>query len=74
MMFGEKDSDNMCGKDCDGAFAEYIAVPSAALIGIPNHLLSPLGAYLEPVAAALAPVRFRTTYLKRTFVSLATIG
>lgn len=58
MMFGEKDSDTMCGKDCDGAFAEYIAVPSSALIGISNHLLSPLGAYLEPVAAALAPIKF----------------
>lgn len=58
MMFGEKASDTMCGKDCDGAFAEYIAVPSSALISIPSHLLSPLGAYLEPVAAALAPVRF----------------
>ena len=65
MMFGEKDSDNMCGKDCDGAFAEYIAVPSAALIGIPNHLLSPLGAYLEPVAAALAPVRFLTDLIEK---------
>ena len=58
MMFGEKGFDTMCGKDCDGAFAEYIAVPSSALIDIPAHLLSPLGAYLEPVAAALAPERF----------------
>lgn len=65
MMFGEKDSDTMCGKDCDGAFAEYIAVPSSALIGIPNHLLSPLGAYLEPVAAALAPVRFLNKFLDK---------
>lgn len=58
MVFGGKGSDVMCGKDCDGAFAEYIAVPSSALVGIANHLLSPLGAYLEPVAAALAPQRF----------------
>ncbi len=58
MMFGEKHFDTMCGKDCNGAFAEYIAVPSSALIGIPDNLLSPFGAYLEPVAAALAPERF----------------
>lgn len=57
MLFGQAD-DLMCGKDCDGAFAEYIAVPSKALIGIARHLLSPLGAFLEPVAAALAPLRF----------------
>ena len=60
MMFGGKDSDTMCGKDCDGAFAEYIAVPSSALIVMPDNLLSPLGAYLEPVAAALAPERLLT--------------
>ncbi len=57
MMFGENNTDTMCGKDCDGAFAEYIAVPSSALVGLPDHLLSPLGAYQEPVAAALAPER-----------------
>lgn len=59
MMFGENDYDDiMCGKDCDGAFAEYIRVPGKALVGIPSHLLNPLGAYTEPVAAALAPLRF----------------
>ena len=65
MMFGERDSDTMCGKDCDGAFAEYIAVPSSALIGMADHLLSPLGAYLEPVAAALAPQKFLTGLLDK---------
>lgn len=58
MMFGEEGFDTMCGKDCDGTFAEYIAVPHGALINMSAHLLSPLGAYLEPVAAALAPNRF----------------
>lgn len=58
MMFGGNGSDFMCGKDCDGAFAEYIAVPSSALVALPHHLLSPLGAYLEPVAAALAPQKY----------------
>lgn len=57
MQFGKTD-DLMCGKDCDGAFSEYIAAPSKALIGIARHLLSPLGAFLEPVAAALAPLKF----------------
>ena len=57
MAFGG-DEDMMCGKDCDGAFAEYIAVPSKALIKLPPHLLTPIGAFLEPVAAALAPLKY----------------
>lgn len=57
MMFGDT-PDIMCGKDCDGAFAEYIAAPSKALVSIAPHLLSPLGAYLEPVAASLAPLKY----------------
>ena len=57
MAFG-CDGDTMCGKDCDGAFAEYIAVPSAALVVLPPRLLTPLGAFLEPVAAALAPLKY----------------
>ena len=57
MAFSAKE-DIMCGKECDGAFAEYIAVPSKALIPLPPCLLSPLGAYLEPVAAALAPLKY----------------
>jgi len=56
MTFGSGE-DMMCGKDCDGAFAEYIAVPSNALVGLSSHLLTPLGAFLEPVAAALAPLK-----------------
>lgn len=57
MLFGAT-GDMMCGKDCDGAFAEYIAVPSSALILLPPLLLSPFGAFLEPVAAALAPLKY----------------
>lgn len=57
MAFGRTE-DTMCGKDCDGAFAEYIAVPSHALVELPHHLLSPLGAFFEPVAAALAPLKY----------------
>lgn len=57
MAFGQA-GDLMCGKDCDGAFADYIAVPSKALVGMAKHLLSPLGAFLEPVAAALAPLKY----------------
>ena len=57
MTFGHTE-DVMCGKDCDGAFAEYIAVPSQALIQLPPPVHGPLGAYLEPVAAALAPLKY----------------
>lgn len=56
MAFG-KAGDVMCGKDCDGAFAEYIAVPSKALVRLTPYLLSPWGALLEPVAAAIAPLK-----------------
>lgn len=59
MSFGSME-DTMCGKDCDGAFAEYIAVPSCALFRLPPYLLSPFGAFLEPVAAALAPLKHIT--------------
>lgn len=58
MKFGCKDEDCMCGVDCDGAFTEYIAAPSSALVKLPADLLNPVGAYLEPVAAALAPFKF----------------
>ena len=57
MSFGTIE-DMMCGKDCDGAFAEYIAVPNGALVHLNPLLLSPFGAFLEPVAAALAPLKF----------------
>lgn len=57
-MFFGTNGDTMCGKDCNGAFAEYIAVPSEALVHLPPHLLSPFGAFLEPVAAALAPLKY----------------
>ena len=57
MAFG-CDDDTMCGKDCDGAFAEYIAVPCNALVKLPPRLLTPSGAFLEPVAAALAPLKY----------------
>ena len=56
MAFGST-QEVMCGKECDGAFAEYIAVPSKALIRLSPYLLSPFGAFLEPVAAALAPLK-----------------
>lgn len=57
MAFGGP-ADTMCGKDCDGAYAEYIAVPDKALVRLSPELLSPLGAFLEPVAAALAPLKY----------------
>ena len=57
MSFGSIE-DTMCGKDCDGSFAEFIAVPSSALVRLPPYLLSPFGAFLEPVAAALAPLKY----------------
>lgn len=55
MRFGAGKSDEMCGVNCNGAFAEYIVAPAKAMIRIPHDMLSIRGAYLEPVAASLAP-------------------
>lgn len=57
MKFGKDYHDCMCGVDCNGAFAEYIAMPEKAAVKLPQSLLSVNGAYLEPVAAALAPFK-----------------
>lgn len=57
MKFGKDNHDCMCGVDCNGAFAEYIAMPEKAAVKLPQSLLSVNGAYLEPVAAALAPFK-----------------
>ena len=66
MLFGKPgEKEEMCGKDSDGAFAEYITVPSQALVHLPAHLLSPLGAYTEPVAASLAPIKHLNNYLDK---------
>ena len=46
------------GVDRDGAFAERVAVPRAALVPLPASLSMELGAYVEPVAAALAVLPF----------------
>lgn len=63
MAFGHPGStDVMCGKDCNGCFAEYIAIPHEAVEVLSPDLLSPLGAFLEPVAAALAPFKFRDKF------------
>ena len=41
------------GVDRDGAFAEQVAVPAACVLPLPAALSLVLGAYVEPVAAAL---------------------
>lgn len=37
----------------DGAFAEYIAVPSSSVFALPDNVDFNLGAYTEPIAASL---------------------
>ena len=41
------------GIDADGAFAEHVAVPAASIVRLPRELPLVLGAFVEPVAAAL---------------------
>lgn len=44
----------MLGTDRDGAFAEFVVVPSASVFPVPPHVPDLVAAYAEPVAAALA--------------------
>jgi L-iditol 2-dehydrogenase len=45
---------SMLGLERDGAFAEYIVVPARAVYPLPKKVSFKLGAYAEPVAAAMA--------------------
>ncbi len=49
----DDDSDRMIGKDIDGCFAEYVAVPFKNIVNL-HHGDMKVNAYMEPVAAALA--------------------
>jgi L-iditol 2-dehydrogenase len=44
----------MLGVDRDGAFAEFVCVPSACVYPLPDDMADGVAAYAEPVAAALA--------------------
>lgn len=48
------------GIDRDGAFAQQIAVPAACVLALPPAMSLVHGAYVEPVAAALAVLRYVT--------------
>jgi threonine dehydrogenase-like Zn-dependent dehydrogenase len=50
---GRCESPRWLGVDRDGAFAERVAVPRASVIRLPRDLPLALGAFVEPVAAAL---------------------
>jgi L-iditol 2-dehydrogenase len=47
----------MLGIDHDGSFSEFIAVPSSFVYKMPQTMSFKQGAYLEPVAASLAPLK-----------------
>lgn len=57
MQFGNT-GDLMCGKEINGCFAEYIRLPAKNIVKLGDKLLNPLGAFLEPVAASLAPYKY----------------
>lgn len=48
---------SMLGVERDGAFAEYIVVPARAVYPLAEKVSFKLGAYAEPVAAALAVLK-----------------
>lgn len=47
----------MLGVDRDGAFAQELVVPARAVHPIPDHLTWEQAAYLEPIAASMAPLQ-----------------
>jgi len=44
------------GVDYDGAFAEYVRVSASQVYALPDSISDKQGAYLEPIAASLAPL------------------
>ncbi len=52
-----KNKDLMCGVDVDGAFCEFIKVPSDIVYKLPEELSPSYSAYIEPVAASLAVLK-----------------
>jgi len=49
-------SPGFLGVDVDGGFADYVRVPAASLVRVPDELDARAVAYIEPVAATLAIV------------------
>ncbi len=47
----------MIGVDHDGCFAEYIRVPSSQVYSLGNFKNMEVAAYIEPIAASLAPLK-----------------
>lgn len=56
IMRGSNGKNLFMGVDYDGAFAEYVRVTAEQVYPIPDSLSFRHGAYLEPVAASLAPL------------------
>ncbi|HEU0034686.1 MAG TPA: alcohol dehydrogenase catalytic domain-containing protein [Kofleriaceae bacterium] len=52
------DGRSWLGIDRDGAFADRVRVPASSVLALPDGMSLRLGAYVEPVAAALGVVRW----------------
>lgn len=76
---------NYLGSRCDGGFAEYVRVPAANLIEIPDNVSMEAAAMLEPTSVAMHAIRraipvFGTdgfapdTELRIAVIGLGTIG
>lgn len=52
-----KNKNLMCGVDVDGAFCEFIKVPSDIVYKLPEELAPSYSAYIEPIAASLAVLK-----------------
>ncbi len=58
---------NYLGSRCDGAFAEYVKVPVANLIELPEDVSFQAAAMLEPMAVAVHAMRAMEKQLKAVF-------
>ncbi len=47
----------LLGIDCDGGFAEYVAVPKDKLFALPDNVSDELGAFIEPIAVTVHALR-----------------
>lgn len=67
---------NYLGSRCDGAFAEYVAVPKKNLIGLPADVSYEAAAMLEPLAVAAHAMRQARPKASDTVlvIGLGTIG
>jgi L-iditol 2-dehydrogenase len=62
--------DKFVGLDYDGSFSDYISLPSSSIYKLPHSMSMFLGAYIEPIAASLAPLKALASYTEESSVGI----